>query len=85
MAAIGKVGAREPAATADEVGRMTAKRFCECENPHVQVEDGVGHCHDCGHELKPAPPPDPVDLIAERLFEKLADRLASLDVSRGSV
>ena len=55
---------------------MSAKRFCECDNPQVTLEDGVRFCHRCGHELEPTPPgAAAVELIADRVVDKLARQL----------
>ena len=55
---------------------MSTRRFCWCDNPQLRVEEGVRFCHRCGYELEPAAPPDPADLIAAKVVEKLAHQLA---------
>jgi hypothetical protein len=54
---------------------VSARRFCECDNPQLKVEGGVRYCHRCGHALEPQPLAA-VDLIADRVVEKLAHQLA---------
>jgi hypothetical protein len=55
---------------------VTARRFCTCERPQVDLEGGVHYCIDCGHELEAQPVAAPaVDLIADRVVEKLAHQL----------
>ena len=53
---------------------MNARRFCECPRPTVQTESGTRFCIDCGHQLESQPLPA-VDLIADRVVEKLAHQL----------
>jgi excisionase family DNA binding protein len=45
-----------------------------CEHSNVLIEDGARRCADCGHEIDP-PPSQALDLIADRVVEKLASQL----------
>jgi hypothetical protein len=45
-----------------------------CQHQNILIEDGVRRCADCGHDLD-SPTSSAVDLIADRVVEKLAHQL----------